>query len=149
MTDREQIRIDLKRQLNSYRDLLAERAHLEEELQRLDALSVSGPNLDGMPRGGSGPSNPTESIALKRLALVNRYNEQIAKIVEQHTAIEDLIEGLEPTERRLARLRYIDGLTWEEVCYHINYSWMQTHRIHGRILDKLVEAELKKKETSE
>lgn len=149
MTDREQVRLDLKKQLNSYRDLIAEHKHLEEELERLDALSISGPNLDGMPRGGSGPSNPVERLALKRLTLQNRYTEQMERMVEQQTAIEDLIESLDPTERILARFRYIDGLTWEEVCYHINYSWMQTHRIHGRMLDKLVDAEIKKRETSE
>lgn len=140
MTERDQTRAEIKRRLNGYRDLLTERAQLAEELQRLEALmaSPSSPNMDGMPRSGSGPSNPVERIAIKHMELVDRYKAQIARMVEQQVAIETLIEDLEPTERKLARYRYIDGLTWEDVCEKMIYSWRQTHRIHGRMLDKLV-----------
>lgn len=139
MTERDQIRAAIKQRLNSYRDLLTERAQLMEELQRVEALMASpaSPNMDGMPRG-DGPSNPTERIVIKHWELLERYKRKIAQMAEEQTAIEDLIEGLEPTERKLARYRYIDGLTWEDVCEKICYSWMQTHRIHGRMLDKLV-----------
>lgn len=147
MTERERIRTDIKRRLNSYRDLLTERAQLLEELQRLEALmdSPSAPNMDGMPRSSSGPSNPVERQAIKHLELMDRYKAQIAQMVEQQAAIEKLIEGLDPVERRLARFRYIDGLTWEDVCDEMNYSWRQTHRIHGRMLDRLVAAELERR----
>ena len=56
-----------------------------------------------------------------------------------------MIEGLEPTERKLARFRYIDGLAWEAVCEMMTYSWRQTHRIHGRMLDKLAAAETERR----
>jgi hypothetical protein len=71
----------------------------------------------------------------------------IARLAAAQAQIEDTIDALEPTERRLARFRYIDGLTWEKVCDRMCYSWMQTHRIHGRMLDKLVNAELIKRST--
>ncbi|MBQ3065357.1 MAG: hypothetical protein IJC98_03875 [Clostridia bacterium] len=45
----------------------------------------------------------------------------------------------------MARYRYIDGLSWENVCEKMNYSWRQTHRIHSAMLDKLVDAELEKR----
>lgn len=146
MTERDQIRAEIKRQLNSYRDLLTERAQLVDELQRVESLMASppSPNMDGMPRSGSGPSNPVERIAFKHMALVDRYKAQIAQMADQQIAIETLIEGLDPTERKLARFRYIDGLTWEDVCEKMVYSWRQTHRIHGRMLDKLVTQELER-----
>lgn len=150
MTEREQIRADIKRQLNSYRNLQAEQRQIESELYRLDLLmsTPSSPNLDGMPKS-PGVSNPVETLVTKHIILEERYKEQIEKLVAAQMAIEDIIEGLEPTERRLARFRYIDGLTWEATCERICYSWMQTHRIHGRMLDKLVDAELKKRKASE
>lgn len=150
MTEREQVRIDIKRLLNSYRDLSAEHRQLSDELERLEVLmrSPSSPNMDGMPRS-PGVSNPVESMTTKHIELEQRYQEQLEKLVARQVEIEDMIEGLEPTERRLARFRYIDGLTWETVCEKICYSWMQTHRIHGRMLDKLVDAELKKRKASE
>jgi DNA-directed RNA polymerase specialized sigma subunit len=140
VTERDQIRAEIKRRLNSYRDILTEHAQLAEELQRVEALmaSPSSPNMDGMPRCGSGPSNPTERAAIKHMELVDRYKKQIRQMIEEQAAIETMIEGLEPTERKLARFRYIDGLTWEDVCEKMVYSWRQTHRIHGRMLDNLV-----------
>lgn len=148
MTEREQIRVDIKKMLNSYRDLQAERHQLSEELRQLEVLmsSPGGPNYDGMPKA-PGVSNPVEKMVTKYIMLEDRYRTQIAQMVEKQAAIEDMIETLEPTERRLARFRYIDGCTWEHVCDMMCYSWKQTHRIHGRLLDKLVDAELKKRET--
>lgn len=148
MTEREQIRIEIKKQLNSYRELQAEHHQLQEELQRLELLmsAPGGPNLDGMPKS-PGVGNPVERMVIKHITLQEHYKAQIAQMVEQQTAIEELIETLEPTERRLARFRYIDGMDWETVCVMICYSWRQTHRIHGRMLDKLVDAELKKRDT--
>lgn len=148
MTEREQLRLDIKKTLNRYRDLQAELLQLQDELQQLEALmdSPSGSNWDGMPKS-PGVGNPVERMALKHITLQDRYKAQIARMVEQQTAIEDLIETLEPTERRLARFRYIDGMAWETVCIKMSYSWRQTHRIHGRMLDKLVDEELKRRET--
>lgn len=150
MTEREQIRESVKRRLNSYRDLQAEHLQLREELRRLEMLmsSPGGPSLDGMPKA-PGAGNPIERMVIKHLTLLDTYKEQIARMVEEQSRIEDLIETLDPTERRLARFRYIDGLNWDTVCEMMNYSWRQTHRIHGRMLDKLVDAELKKRETPE
>lgn len=143
MIDREHIRISIKKQLNSYRDLSAEHRQLTEELRRLEECiaSPSCPNWDGLPRGTE-VSRPTESKALKHIELEQRYRVQLERMAEEQVKIEEMIEGLEPTERRLARFRYIDGLTWEDVCEKMNYSWRQTHRIHGRMLDKLVAAEV-------
>lgn len=146
MTEREELRQDIKRQLNSYRELEAERRQLVEELDRLEVLmsSPSGSNWDGMPHS-PGVSNPVERMAIKHITLVERYEAQLRRLVAAQEVIENLIDGLEPTERRLARSRYIDGLHWEDVCDVLNYSWRQTHRIHGRLLDKLVDAELAKR----
>ena len=151
MTEREQIRKSIKSQLNSYRDLRAEHRQLTEELQRLEILmrAPSSTNFDGMPRDGSGVSNPVERMVIKHVELEERYKQKVADLVDSQIVIENMIEDLEPTERRLARFRYIDGLTWEDVCVKISYSWMQTHRIHGRMLDKLVDAEMERRADNE
>ena len=146
MTEREQIRSEIKRQLNSYRELQAEHLQLSEELKRLEVLmgSPGSPNIDGMPRS-SGVSNPVERIGIKIITLEERYRAQLEKLLAAQETIEKMIEGLEPTERMLARFRYIDGLSWDNVSIKMNYSWRQTHRIHGRMLDKLVAAKLSEK----
>lgn len=149
MTEIEQLRADIKKRLNSYLDLKAEHRQIEEELREVEALlgAPSSPNMDGMPRG-SGVSRPTENKADVHLALLDRYKAQLDKLAAAQVDIENLIESLEPTHRRLARYRYIDGMTWEGVCCMMSYSWRQTHRIHGQMLDKLVADEIEKRETA-
>lgn len=65
------------------------------------------------------------------------YEKKREKLTEELFYIEQVIEALEPTERILMRLRYIDGLSWQAICNRINYSWQQTHRIHARALIKI------------
>ena len=140
-----EIRTNVKRRLNSYKDMRDEYRQLMDELQQLEAVmdSPSGPNYDGMPKS-PGVGNPVERMVIKHLELVDRYKAQLSKLAAAQLAIEEMIENLEPTERRLARFRYIDGLTWDDVCERMNYSWRQTHRIHGKMLDKLVAQEMEK-----
>ena len=135
---------NIKKQLNSYQNLKEEYMELQGELQQLEAY-IPGANLDGMPKA-PGVGNPVERAALKHMALMDKCQAKLDDIATSLTWIEDMIEGLETVERRIARLHYIDGLKWEDVCVKINYSWRQTHRIHGRLLDKLATAEIERRQ---
>lgn len=131
---------ELKHKLHSYRDLLAEYDQIKMELEKVEAF-MEAPrtsNLDGMPRSPGG-GDPILGVVAHHIALQERYRNQLHRLAAAQAEIENLIDGLEPSERRLMRCRYIDGMTWEEVCVRIGYSWRQTHNIHSRILDKLVE----------
>lgn len=136
MTEREQ----LKKRLKSYRTIRAEYQQVKKErdwvLENMDSLRAA--NLDGMPRG-SGVSDPVSQAYDKMEALLTRYTAQLERLGAEQAAIEDMIAGLESVERRLMRHKYFEGLTWEEVCVAINYSWTRTHEIHGLVLDKLLE----------
>lgn len=65
------------------------------------------------------------------------YTKKLEELVAAQLEIERVIETLDPTERELVRLRYIDGLDWHLVARRINYSWQQTHRIHAKVLEKI------------
>jgi RNA polymerase sigma factor (sigma-70 family) len=67
------------------------------------------------------------------------YRQKAAELSTALAEIEDAIEVLEPRERTLIRLHYAQGLTWEEVCVAMNYSWRQIHRIHAKALALLEE----------
>lgn len=136
---------ELKKQLHRYRDLEAERRQIEKELERVADL-MNGPrsaNLDGMPKA-PGIGDPVLGVVSQRLALEERYRLQLEKLASAQADIEDMIEGLEPMTRKLMRHRYIEGLTWEEVCVAIGYSWSQTHDRHSKALDALLAAEREK-----
>ena len=134
-------RAEIKRLLHSYRDLKAEHQQITMELDQADVLmiSISSPSLDGLPRA-AGPGDPTATAALRLAALKDRYRAQLARLAERQAMVEDIISSLDPRERVLFRYRYIDGLTWEQVCVAVGYSWRQTHNIHRAALDKLEQA---------
>ena len=129
-------RDELKKQLGRYLDLKAERGQILAEYNAL--ADPRGTNLDGMPRG-QGAGDPMVGLTEKRQAVLKKYEAKLAELDAALLWIEDLIDGLEPGERRLMRYRYIKGLTWEKVCVAIGYSWGQTHNIHNGILDRLIE----------
>ena len=133
---------DLKRKLHRYRDLEAERQQIEMELKKMEEFMgvPKGTSWDGMPKA-PGVGDPVFGVVTQHLALQERYQRQLEKLAKAQAEIEDLIEGLEPLDRKLMRHRYIEGLGWEAVCVAMSYSWRQTHRLHSAILDKILEKE--------
>lgn len=143
--EEEQIRNRIKKRLYSYVNLQRERQQIIEERERLLArLGPGAQNLDGMPRN-QGKGDALANGVAAAADLLTMYEAKAYELAKAQKDIEKMIEGLEPVERMLARFRYIEGHTWEEVCVDMSYSWRQVHRIHGRILDKLVAAEIEKK----
>jgi DNA-directed RNA polymerase specialized sigma24 family protein len=133
-------RDELKKQLHQYRDLKAEYQQIALELEKVEAFMTAprGIKWDAMPHGSSG-GDPILGVVSYHLTLKERYEAKLVELAAAQSRIEELIESLEPVERKLFRHRYIEGLTWEEVCVAIGYSWRQTHNIHGAALDKILE----------
>lgn len=101
-----------KQELRNYRQMKAELSDIDRLVKRLNDLKLP--------------------------ELTEIYGEKIENLKTRLKRIEDAIAELEPVERRLMRLRYIDGLEWHQVAVRISYSWQQTHRIHARALIKLL-----------
>lgn len=104
-----------KEQLRQYRSIKIEVSQIERRIEELE-----------------GVEHPETTQPLRDL-----YREKLADLVEGQVRIEKAIESLNPTERELMRLRYIDGADWTEVAATLNYEWAQTHRIHVRALSKI------------
>ena len=128
-----------KEQLRAYRDIKLERDKLATMIEDVESV-LYGPRtskLDGMPHGGSATGSVVEEAAVKHAELLERYRQKVAELSAALVEIENAIEVLEPRERTLIRLYYAQGLTWEEVCVAMNYSWRQVHRIHAKALEAL------------
>ena len=69
--------------------------------------------------------------------LTEYYNNKKKRLTERLQQLEDALEGLEPTERTIMRLRYIDGLSWLAISRRVHYSKSQLRRIHVKALNKL------------
>ena len=134
-------REEVKKKLREYRSIKKEFDQIELQLARFKKLmgAAAGSNMDGMPHSSSGKSDPVLRKVEQHEALQERYHEKLIALIAAQHEVEDMIETLDSTERRLVRHRYIEGLSWERVCVVMNYSWSQVHQIHRDILDKLSE----------
>ncbi|MCH5279551.1 MAG: hypothetical protein J1E60_07145 [Christensenellaceae bacterium] len=128
-----------KKQLQRYRGLVSEREDIKALISELETeyASLRPSKLDGLPKGTNTSSDRMADILIRRDELLSMYRGKIESIAAELRAIENAIDGLEPTERRLMRYRYIDGLSWEEVATRMAYSTQRTYQLHGRTLKKI------------
>ena len=129
-----------KEELRMYIPLKREVTQLREQLEELESRIYSPrvPVLTGMPsapRFGGGSAQ--EINATKTMELRELYQAKLKEIDGRLYDIETAIAGLTPTFRALLRYKYIEGLTWEEVCVKMDYSWRQIHRLHSQALQEL------------
>ena len=131
-----------KDQLKAYRYIKLERDCIADMIAELEGVMYNPrtQRMDGIPRNRSGAGSEVEGVAVKRIELLERFRKKDAECSEAMAEIESAIEILESRERTLIRLHYIQGLTWEEVCIAMNYSWRQVHRIHAKALEVLKNA---------
>lgn len=98
----------------------------KEDLQNYQTLKSEALYLDRQIARSSG-----DEITRKT------WEESKARVNRALLAIETDLEGLKPAERQVLRLRYIDGLSWTQVCLRAHYSRTQVFRIHAAALKRL------------
>ena len=135
----------VKERLSAYLNARKEHKQVTERLTVLESrmVNVGAQVIDGMPKGGSG-HDPMPDLLDAKNKLLARYCALAEELIRTQLDIEEAIASLGSTERLVMRHRYIEGLTWEQVCVAMGYSWMQTHRIHAKALDALAEKEVEK-----
>lgn len=131
-----------KDRLRRYRDLLAEKVQLEQQLETIEGV-LHNPKIQQLkqtPRASS-KGNPTEDLIAKHLELVDLYQDKLTGLAVEQLAIEETIERLPIRERNVLRAYYIRGLSWEEVAVDVGYTWRHVHRVHSSALQLLAAME--------
>ena len=138
----------VKEKLRGYGDRRRELRQLTRMLTELEARMTAprAQALTGTPGSASGDPDRMTDLVARAEELRSQYRRCIEELTAAQLEVERLIETLEPREREIFRLRYIDGAKWEDICVIMSYSWRQVHRAHSAALQKLEEAE---KETGE
>ena len=120
-----------KEELKQYRHLGLELERLDDTIARLQS-EIESPKcqiITDMPRGGNPPT--MEDKIAKLLDIQDVYNRQWDKLIDLRRQIELAIVSVKDSrERTLLGYRYIDGLSWEEICVKMHYEWDSIHRIH-------------------
>lgn len=101
--------------------------------------------LDGMPHSGS-VGNPTESATIRKIGLAERYAERIAKInaeIDRLEAIKNEIDvammWLEDREQAIIRMKYADGMTYEEIADALGCTDRNVRHIERKAVDEIAE----------
>nr|DAL51010.1 MAG TPA_asm: Protein of unknown function (DUF722) [Caudoviricetes sp.] len=111
-------------------DLLRQR---EAIMARLTRVTTS---YSGMPGGGGGDIM-TDGVA-KLIEVEQEINDRIDALIALRREIEGCIRAVDSSaQRRVLRLRYIEGMTWERVALEMHYERTQVWRLHGRALAAL------------
>ncbi len=85
------------------------------------------------------PNRPTEAPFVRCLEKIDEMqrdvNDRIDELVDLRKAVNAAIDAMENSEERLLlRCRYLDSLSWEDICRIMNVSLRTAHRIHGTAL---------------
>ena len=100
--------------------------------------TIKSPAITGMPSGSPTSNDKLGNILWKIQEKEIRYLAKLDIILNEEKDIEKVIDTLkDSSERTIMRYRYISGLSWEEVCVKVNYSWKHTHRLHSSALNKI------------
>jgi DNA-directed RNA polymerase specialized sigma24 family protein len=129
-----------KQRLRHYRGLEEELNHLLSDKARIIAEIAPGtihPERARPANKDAQPSDMTGRIAVGLAAIDENIDAAIAKIGEERGVFENLIAPLSSEKRRLARLRYVNCLSWDDVAEALGYGVRQLHRLHGELLCEL------------
>lgn len=128
-----------KEYLSQYKTLNGEiNAKLEQKRQLFAlATSVAPSNTHG---GCGNVSDKVGRTVAKLLDLEREINSDIDRLVDLRREIEDVIADV-PDERlrMLLELRYVNGLTFEEIAENLDLSTVQIWRLHKIALEVVKE----------
>lgn len=97
----------IKKEIESYQRKLGELEYL--------LSSPSGPNLSGMPSGGTTESK-TERLVIQKDEILGKLNSRYISLQNKRVEIEDFIYGIDDALLRLIfSLRFIDLKSWNQV----------------------------------
>ena len=112
-------------------DLTAERKMWRERGEAMTAKLTASP-------AGEGVTDKTGMAAAAIAYIDSRISARIWNLTMERRQIEKQIDAVEDeTLKRLLYLRYIRGLTWEEVAVEMHYTYQWVCALHGRALDAI------------
>ncbi|MGL6201946.1 MAG: DUF1492 domain-containing protein [Lachnospiraceae bacterium] len=120
--------------LNGYKDAKRKVRRIEEQIQtlRMDKMFPSI-QYDDMPHG----SNMTDlsNYAARVDELIAELGKEKLEAIRQYEKIyKDIGKLKDEREREVLTYKYIQELSWEDVCTAMNLGHTHTHRIHGSAL---------------
>ena len=129
-----------KEDLQQYTSIKKELKQLQFKLKELEErkTSIKSMIISDMNVQTSNEHSSIDDLLVKIEECIEEYRTKEIELYSKQLEIEKCINNLEANERIIMRLRYLEGYKWEKVCVETNYSWEGIHKIHRKILNKIV-----------
>lgn len=124
--------------LRQYRHILEKIEILQKDLIRWRELGEKiTPSLTGMPQGGQNVPK-VEQSAIMICDTQKEISERIRQLSSVYVQILSAIDTVDDISlQNLLHRRYIEGQTFEQIAYEMNYSWRHARRKHQVALSKV------------
>lgn len=137
-------RAELKSRLKLYTAYKKEMYHIMDELNDIHSMidNIQAQRLTGMPTATGKRPSVQESMIEKIMKVQDSWIKRVDEMGDMLKRTEKFIMMFEDsTLRDLLRYKYIDGKTWEEIAYKMEYCWQYMHTLHNKALDLAIEYE--------
>ena len=109
----------------------------KETVAALYELATSVPGIDTTTLKVQTSSSSENEIINKYLDLERELKKDIAAVLEKKETVYKKLQVLDGLEKDIMQLRYIGGLSWDEIADKINVSSRHVYRIHDKAVEKL------------
>lgn len=109
----------------------------KETAAALYELATSVPGIDTTTLKVQTSSRSENEIINKYLDLERELKKDIAAVLEKKETVYKKLQVLDGLEKDIMQLRYVGGLSWDEIADKINVSSRHVYRIHDKALEKL------------
>lgn len=119
-------------------NLKKEAEEMAERVRELEAAATDPKAvvITGMPSGSDGQNHADDKI-IRYMDFMNMYADKMVTLWEQIESVEQMIDQLDPLERRILRMRYVDGMDYYDIADKVNYSIQHLYLIRARAIEKL------------
>lgn len=109
----------------------------KETAAALYELATSVPGIDTTTLKVQTSSRSENEIINKYIDLERELKKDIAAVLEKKEVVYKKLQVLDGLEKDIMQLRYIGGLSWDEIADKVNISSRHVYRIHDKALEQL------------
>lgn len=111
--------------------------NIERRIESLrGTLERTTQQMNGMPHGSDG-SDKMASMVSEIVDLLGKLDERRVRIEEGMQEIERAFDALPDQQRRIMRLRYIEGMSWKKIARETHYAESHLIKIQRAALERL------------